>query len=180
MLRWSLGIVYLTEDRKRDGIFAPLAITDNATAASLPAFTPFGIVARRREKRAAGEILRQLRLVATSLSAPIGGLSGGNQQKVIFARAILAKPKVLVCDEPTRGVDVGAKEEIYALLRKLAADGVAIIVISSEFNELLALCGRLAIVRDGRTRGVVANRDLDEHLLMEMVTGAAELPPAAA
>ena len=107
-------------------------------------------------------------------------MSGGNQQKVIFARALLAKPKVLICDEPTRGVDVGAKEEIYALLRKLAADGVAIIVISSEFNELLALCSRLAIVRDGRIHGVVANRGLDEHVLMEMVTGAVELPTAAA
>jgi ABC-type sugar transport system ATPase subunit len=174
------GVVYLTEDRKHDGIFAPLAITDNATAASLKAFTPSGIVRRRREKRAAGEILGQLRLIATSLGAPIAGLSGGNQQKVIFARAILAKPKVLVCDEPTRGVDVGAKEEIYAILRKLAADGVAIIVISSELNELLALCSRVAIVRDGRVHGVVANRALDEHLLMEMVTGAVPLPVAVA
>ena len=115
-----------------------------------------------------------------ALDAPVGGLSGGNQQKVIFARALLAKPKLLVCDEPTRGVDVGAKEEIYALLRQLAAEGVAIIVVSSEFGELLGLCQRLAIVRDGRIRGVVANRGLDEHRLMEMVTGAVDLPAAVA
>jgi ABC-type sugar transport system ATPase subunit len=167
------GIVYLTEDRKRDGLFMPLPIAVNATAASMPAFSPYGIVAVGRERRAAGELLRQLQLVATSLDAPVGGLSGGNQQKVIFARALLAKPKVLICDEPTRGVDVGAKQEIYALLRKLAGEGVAIVLISSEFEELLGLCGRLAIVRDGRIRGIVANRDLDEHRLMEMVTGAA-------
>jgi ABC-type sugar transport system ATPase subunit len=167
------GIVYLTEDRKRDGLFMPLSITVNATAAALPRFSPFGLVAPRREKRAAGELLKQLRLVASSLEAPVGGLSGGNQQKVIFARALLARPRVLICDEPTRGVDVGAKEEIYALLRQLAADGVAILVISSEFNELLGLCNRLAIVRDGRIRGVAPNRGIDEHHLMEMVTGAA-------
>jgi ABC-type sugar transport system ATPase subunit len=174
------GIVYLTEDRKRDGLFMPLAITKNATAASLPAFSPFGLVARRRERKAAGDLLRRLRLVATSFEAPVSGLSGGNQQKVIFARALLAKPKLLICDEPTRGVDVGAKEEIYALLRALAADGVAVIVISSEFPELLGLCDRLAVVRDYRIQGVVANRGLDEHRLTEIVTGAAPMPAAAA
>ena len=99
---------------------------------------------------------------------------------MLRARSSWRSRKCSICDEPTRGVDVGAKEEIYALLRKLAADGVAIVVISSEFNELLALCSRLAIVRDGRIHGVVANRGLDEHVLMEMVTGAAELPTAAA
>ena len=169
------GIVYLTEDRKRDGIFAPLAVTANATAAALQVFSPFGLLRPRREKRAAGRLLSQLKLVATSLEAPISGLSGGNQQKVIFARALLAKPKVLICDEPTRGVDVGAKEEIYALLRQLAADGVAIITISSEFPELLALCSRLAIVRHGRIQGVIANTALDEHRLMEIVTGAVDI-----
>ncbi|MEO8669372.1 MAG: sugar ABC transporter ATP-binding protein, partial [Bauldia sp.] len=174
------GIVYLTEDRKRDGLFMPLAITINATAASLPSFSPFGLMARRREKKAASELFRRLRLVATSFEAPVSGLSGGNQQKVIFARALLAKPRLLICDEPTRGVDVGAKEEIYALLRALAADGVAVIVISSEFPELIGLCDRLAIVRDGRLHGVVANRNLDEHRLTEIVTGAAPLPAAAA
>ena len=176
----SHGIVYLTEDRKRDGIFAPLAIVPNATAASLRAFSPSGFLARRREKGAAKEILQQLRLVAASLDAPVGSLSGGNQQKVLFARAILARPRVLVCDEPTRGVDVGAKQEIYALLRELAADGVAIIVVSSEFPELLGLCDRLAIVRDGQVRGLIDNRKLDEHRLMELVTGAAALDSAMA
>ncbi len=174
------GIVYLTEDRKRDGLFMPLAITRNATAASLPTFSRFGLIAGRRERTAASDLLRRLRLVATSLDAPVSGLSGGNQQKVIFARALLAKPRLLICDEPTRGVDVGAKEEIYALLRALAADGVAVVVISSEFPELIGLCDRLAVVRDYRIHGVVANRDLDEHRLTEIVTGAVPLPAAAA
>ena len=174
------GIVYLTEDRKRDGIFAPLSVIPNATAASLSAFSPAGFLARAREKRAAKDILQQLRLVAASLEAPVGSLSGGNQQKVLFARAILARPRVLVCDEPTRGVDVGAKQEIYALLRKLAADGVGIIVVSSEFPELLGLCDRLAIVRNGQVRGLIDNREIDEHRLMELVTGAVVLGSAMA
>jgi ABC-type sugar transport system ATPase subunit len=174
------GIVYLTEDRKRDGLFMPLSITRNATAAALPAFSRFGLMASRRERKAASDLLQRLRLVATALDAPVSGLSGGNQQKVIFARALLAKPRLLICDEPTRGVDVGAKEEIYALLRALAADGVAVLVISSEFPELIGLCDRLAVVRDGRVMGVVANRDLDEHRLTEIVTGAVPLPAEAA
>jgi ABC-type sugar transport system ATPase subunit len=157
----------------------PLAIAVNATAASMPAFSPNGIIAVSRERRAAGDLLKQLQLVATSLDAPVGALSGGNQQKVIFARALLAKPKVLVCDEPTRGVDVGAKQEIYALLRKLAGEGVAIVLISSEFEELLGLCSRLAIVRNGRIPGIIANRNLDDHRLMEMVTGVVPIADVA-
>jgi ABC-type sugar transport system ATPase subunit len=167
------GVVYLTEDRKVSGIFAPLAITANATAASLRRFTRAGVLARRREKREAGQLLKDLQLVAVSLDAAIGGLSGGNQQKVLIARALLAKPKVLICDEPTRGVDVGAKEEIYKILRNLAARGVAIIVISSEFSELLALCHCLAVVRGGRIIATLDNDHLDEHRLLGIATGAA-------
>jgi ABC-type sugar transport system ATPase subunit len=174
------GIVYLTEDRKRDGIFAALPVVPNATAASLRDFSPGGLLAWRRERQAADQILRRLRLAAASLQAPAGSLSGGNQQKILFARAILARPRVLVCDEPTRGVDVGAKQEIYALLRQLSAEGVTIIVVSSEFPELLGLCDRLGVVRDGRVHAIRDNVDLDEHQLMELVTGAAELAHAAA
>jgi ABC-type sugar transport system ATPase subunit len=167
------GVVYLTEDRKVSGIFAPLAITANATAASLRRFTRAGVLARRREKREASQLLKDLQLVAASLDAAISGLSGGNQQKVLIARALLAAPKVLICDEPTRGVDVGAKEEIYKILRNLAARGVAVIVISSEFNELLALCHRLAVVKGGRIIATLDNENLDERRLLEVATGPA-------
>jgi ABC-type sugar transport system ATPase subunit len=167
------GVVYMTEDRKRDGIFGPLAITVNATAASLGRFSDKGLLRLRAERSEAGALLRELRLVAASIDTPIGQLSGGNQQKVLFARALLAKPKVLICDEPTRGVDVGAKEEIYTVLRRLAANGVAIILISSEFNEVLALSHRIAVVRHGRFTTVVENAGLDEHRLLVAATGAA-------
>jgi ABC-type sugar transport system ATPase subunit len=166
------GVFYLTEDRKRDGIFAPLSLTSNATTAALDEVSLAGFLNLRRERRMAGELLSQLQLVAASLDVPIATLSGGNQQKVLFARALLARPKVLICDEPTRGIDVGAKEEIYAILRRLSAEGVAIILISSEFNEVLALSHRIAIVRHGRIEAVLDNRDLDEHGLLVAATGA--------
>lgn len=168
----AAGIVYMTEDRKRDGIFGPLAVTGNATAASLGRFSLGGLLRLGRERAEAGEVLRGLRLVAASLDTPIASLSGGNQQKVLFARALLARPKVLICDEPTRGVDVGARQEIYAVLRRLSAEGVAIILISSELNEVLALSHRVAVVRHGRVSAVLDNAGLDEHALLVAATGA--------
>ena len=175
----AAGVYYMTEDRKGDGIFAPLAIVSNATAASLDRFSMGSFLRLRRERAEAGELLRGLKLVAASLDTPIGSLSGGNQQKVLFARALMARPKVLICDEPTRGVDVGAKEEIYAVLRRLAAEGVAIILISSELNEVLALSHRIAVVRHGRVTGVMDNVGLDEHALLIAATGAASDTAAA-
>lgn len=168
----AAGIVYMTEDRKRDGIFGPLSVTANASAASLDRFSWGGLLRLRQERAEAGDVLCGLRLVAASLETPIEALSGGNQQKVLFARALLARPKVLICDEPTRGVDVGAKEEIYAVLRRLAGEGVAIILISSELNEVLALSHRIAVVKHARVSAIMDNFGLDEHALLVAATGA--------
>jgi len=143
-------VLYLTEDRKRDGLFLDLPVADNASAASLGRIVRAGWLSRRRERAAVAPTLDRLRLVAASLSMPVRALSGGNQQKVLFARALLARPRVLLCDEPTRGVDVGAREEIYALLESLAAQGVAVLVISSELKELIDVCQRLLVVRGAR------------------------------
>jgi ABC-type sugar transport system ATPase subunit len=149
----SHGIIYLTEDRKRDGLFPTLSVLANASAAALSRFSRVGFLLRSAERYAAGGILGRLRLVAHSLTAPVRQLSGGNQQKVLFARALLCEPRLLICDEPTRGIDVGAKEEIYRLLLDLAARGLSIIIISSELKELIALCHRLLIIREGRVVG---------------------------
>jgi ABC-type sugar transport system ATPase subunit len=144
------GIVYLTEDRKKDGLFLNLSVASNASAASLAGIARHGWLGHRAERRAVMPVLDRLRLVASSLAMPVRALSGGNQQKVLFGRALLTRPRVLVCDEPTRGVDVGAREEIYSLLESLAAQRVSIVVISSELKELLGLCHRLLVVRDAR------------------------------
>jgi ABC-type sugar transport system ATPase subunit len=142
------GVVYLTEDRKRDGLFSTLPVLHNASAAALAELSRFGWLDARKEQRRVAPVLERLKLVAASLRSPVHVLSGGNQQKVLFGRALLAGPLLLVCDEPTRGVDVGAREEIYALIDSLAKEGVAIILISSDLKEVLALCHRVLVIRD--------------------------------
>ena len=143
------GIVYLTEDRNTDGLFGNLSVLANATAGALGKFACAGIMRLKNERRTASEMLDRLQLVARSLDAPVRVLSGGNQQKTLFARALLCRPQLLICDEPTRGVDVGAREQIYSILIDLAGRGIGVIVISSELKELLAICHRLLVVRDG-------------------------------
>jgi ABC-type sugar transport system ATPase subunit len=144
------GIVYLTEDRKRDGLFLGLPVASNASSASLGRIVRFGVLTARREYALVAPTLARLQLVAASLRMPVRGLSGGNQQKVLFGRALLARPRVLVCDEPTRGVDVGAREEIYRVIESLAESGAAVVVISSDLKELLALSHRVLVVRAAR------------------------------
>jgi ABC-type sugar transport system ATPase subunit len=144
------GIVYLTEDRKRDGLFLDLSVAANASAASLGRIAPFGVLTRQGEQAGVAPTLAKLQLVAASLRMPVRGLSGGNQQKVLFGRALLARPRVLICDEPTRGVDVGAREEIYRVIELLAASGVAVVFISSDLKELLALSHRVLVVQAAR------------------------------
>lgn len=146
----SHGIVYLTEDRKADGLFGNLSVMANATASALGEFSRLGLIRSKLERRTASKMLESVQLVARSLDVPVRVLSGGNQQKTLLARALLCRPRVLICDEPTRGVDVGAKEQIYRILLDLANRGIAIIVISSELKELLAICHRLVVVREGQ------------------------------
>jgi ABC-type sugar transport system ATPase subunit len=165
------GIVYLTEDRKRDGLFRPLPVAANASAAALGRFSRFGFLRRQAERKTVGEALAKLRIVARSLGAPVQQLSGGNQQKVLFGRALLCAPHLLICDEPTRGVDVGAKDEIYQILIDLAAEGVAVLLISSEMKELLALSHRILVMRDGRIVREIAGAT-DEHTVLMAATGA--------
>lgn len=164
----SHGLFYVTEDRKADGLFANLSVLANTTAGALRRFVRLGIVRPRPERTAAAIMLRRMRLVARSLDAPIRQLSGGNQQKTLLARALLCNPSVLICDEPTRGIDVGAKDHIYEILLGLAARGIGIILISSELKELLAICHRLLIVRDGRVCGEISPA-ISEHELVMML-----------
>jgi len=166
------GILYVTEDRKREGLFANLPVLANTTAAALPMLSRAGVLRARAERARANAILAELRLVAHSLDVPVSELSGGNQQKVVLGRALLRAPKVLICDEPTRGVDVGAKDELYGILIRLADAGVGIIVISSEVKELLMLSHRVLVMRDG---GVVAEFEAaqaSEDQILLAATGA--------
>jgi ABC-type sugar transport system ATPase subunit len=168
----SHGIFYITENRTAEGLFANLSVLANTTAGALVRFVRFGIVRPRPERAAAADMLGRMRLVADSLNMPIRQLSGGNQQKTLLARALLCSPRLLICDEPTRGVDVGAKDQIYEILLGLAAQGIGIILISSEPKELLAICHRLLVVRDGKVCGEISPT-ISEHELIMMITNLA-------
>ena len=166
------GILYVTEDRKREGLFGNLSVLANATAAALPMLSRAGVLRARAERARAGTVLDSLRLVAHSLDVPVSELSGGNQQKVVLGRALMRAPKVLICDEPTRGVDVGAKDELYGILIGLAAAGVGIIVISSEVKELLMLTHRVLVMRDHRIVAGFETAHASEDQILLAATGA--------
>lgn len=168
------GIIYLTEDRKHDGVFAALDITSNATATVLSTLGIGPIRRRGRERAVSSTMLQRLQLVASSLDASIVKLSGGNQQKVLIARALLAGPQILICDEPTRGVDIGAKAEIHKVLRDLATTGVAILVISSEVDELKALSHRIVVMHEHRFVDEMSAFEADETRILVAASGGAE------
>lgn len=166
------GIYYLTEDRKRKGIFAQLPVLANTSAATLRRFSPRGVMAPRRERNDCGLILDKLRVVRRSIDQPARELSGGNQQKLLIARALLASPKVLLCDEPTQGVDVGAKREIFQILAEIADRGMSVLLISSDLDELLAICTRILVVRDGHIVHELAGAEMSVQAILDRATSA--------
>lgn len=170
------GVVYLTEDRKKDGIFGNLDLVRNASASALISFCRLGFLKARNENAASADVLKRLHLVARDLDVPISSLSGGNQQKVIFGRALLTLPKLLICDEPTRGVDVGAKAEIHAALRDMAERGCAVIVISSEIEELLATSSRIVVMRDYCFLQEFKSQDTTEHDILQVALSGQAIP----
>ena len=145
------GVMLLTNDRKATGLAPDLSVAHSVSLSSLPRFSnPLGWVRRDAEAEAVERVARGFRLLAPSLSAPVRTLSGGNQQKVCLARCLLPRPRVLLLDEPTRGIDVGAKADIYELMRGWVGAGIGILLITSEMEELLALCDRILVMHRGR------------------------------
>jgi rhamnose transport system ATP-binding protein len=149
----GLGIAYVPEDRRRHGVILDMSIAANTSLARLPAVTRGGLIDRAAEAAAAARFVDRLGIKARSVSAEVGTLSGGNQQKVALARWLATDPAVLILDEPTQGVDVGAKAEIHRLMASLAASGLAILMISSELPEVLGMSDRIAVMRAGRIVG---------------------------
>lgn len=162
----NAGLGLLTEDRKVLGLLPELSIRENVTIASLRRDSRRGLVPGREQAEEADRLLDSLRLRAGSYDQPVSTLSGGNQQKVLLARWLLTKPKVLVFDEPTKGIDVGAKGELYAVIGDLAAKGLGIIVVSSYLPELLGLADRILVLRDGAVAGELPTGASEEDVLM--------------
>jgi len=158
---WTHGVAYVPRERRREGLMLARPITDNVVLPHLTALSRAGTIAHRRRERAlTAEMGGVVRLKSDGLAQPVYQLSGGNQQKVVFARAVGAAPRLLLLDEPTRGVDVGAKFDIYTLIRELSGQGCAVVLTSSELTELIGLCDRILILLDGRQSEIVATDGL--------------------
>jgi ABC-type sugar transport system ATPase subunit len=162
----AAGIGYLPEDRKEGGLFLDMSVEDNVAAVAGARFGSWWY-SGRRQRAAAEELCRALRVVCRGPAEPVQNLSGGNQQKVVLARWLLARPRVLIVDEPTRGVDVGAKAEIHNLLYGLAREGTAVLVISSDLAEVLAVSDRVLVMREGKITGELARGAATEPAVMK-------------
>jgi ribose transport system ATP-binding protein len=167
------GIAYVSEDRKESGLMLEMDVTSNTTMVSLRRYTRL-FTRRRVEEAATRQHVRSLRIKIGSLRQPLRSLSGGNQQKIALAKWLDIRPKVLIVDEPTRGVDVGAKEEIYRMIRFLTAQGMACMLISSELNEVLGLSDRIAVMRNGRIVATLNGPTATEEIVMHYAAGVVE------
>jgi simple sugar transport system ATP-binding protein/ribose transport system ATP-binding protein len=166
----AAGVALIPESRKDDGLILRRPIRENVSLTSLRRFGRFGFV-RRGAERAQVRVALERVTGSSLLEAPAGSLSGGNQQKLLFARALLIRPGVLIADEPTRGIDVGAKRDIYEVMVRLAADGMAILLISNEVEEILGLAHRVVVMRAGRLVAELAGRDMTEEAIVNAAFG---------
>ena len=163
-----LGIGYVPEDRRQHGVVLDMAVASNASLASLDAVSSRGLIDRAAERLLAESYVERLRIKTPSVSTQVGALSGGNQQKVALARWLSIGPEILILDEPTQGVDVGAKAEIHALIQDLAERGIAIIMISSELPEVLGMSDRVAVMRAGTVSGVLSRTEATQDRIIAL------------
>ena len=166
------GIYLVPEDRKQSGLLLDFAITDNVSLPDLPSYARLALVSRRRETANAEVQRRRLNIRAPGVATQVLSLSGGNQQKVVLAKWLSMKPRVIIFDEPTRGVDVGAKKEIYEMLRGLADAGVAVLMISSDMEEVIGVSDRIAVMHEGAIGGFLDRHDFSEHNVLRLAVGS--------
>lgn len=166
-----LGISYLTENRRLEGLFHGMSIRENTSVTHLRRFTRLGMMDRKAESLETEGFRERLKIQTPDIARQVSTLSGGNQQKVVLARWLAINPKVLMIDEPTRGIDVGAKSEIYSLLRDLASKGVAILLISSELPEIMGISDRIVVMYEGRITGVLAGTRMTQENIMALASG---------
>ncbi len=162
------GVFLVPEDRKRSGLLLDMPIAENIVLADLQAHASWGQVRAGQVQATAIRMKSDLDIRAPDVDVAAGTLSGGNQQKVVLAKWLSLSPAVLICDEPTRGIDVGAKQEIYAMLRRLADRGIAVLMISSDMEEVIGVSDRVAVMHEGRINGILQRNDLSEHSILEL------------
>jgi rhamnose transport system ATP-binding protein len=168
------GLAYLPEDRLQQGLVQPMSISANTSMAVLPRLTPAGILQPWRERRLARRFMEQLRIRATSPAQIVRSLSGGNQQKVVLAKWLAAEPRILILDEPTHGVDVGTKADVHRAISHLAAQGLTILMISSELPEILGMSDRVLVMREGRLVAEFPRADATQERIIQAASGVEE------
>jgi rhamnose transport system ATP-binding protein len=171
----ACGIGYLPEDRLQQGLFLPMSINDNIAIIILDSLTRHGWLQPEREHQLSSKMLELLKIKAPSIFSPVSSLSGGNQQKVVVAKLLAARLRILILDEPTHGVDVGAKAAIHRIMSELAQQGLGIIMISSEMPEILGMSDRILVMCEGRVSGILERREATQEKLMEMAVGVTQL-----
>jgi len=156
----------IPEDRKTEGLMLPMSVADNLTLPALDRLSSLGVIDRRREAAAIGEMMQLLAIKAADPAIPVGALSGGNQQKVVIAKWLMLGPRIILLNDPTRGIDVGTKQEIYQLLRRLADQGATILFYSTDYDELIGCCDRVLVLYDGTIVRELAGDEITEHALV--------------
>jgi ribose transport system ATP-binding protein len=169
----ALGLALIPEDRKTEGLMLPMSVRDNVSMASITKLTRGITVDRQAEKSRIAEMVRQLKIKVDDTANPVATLSGGNQQKVVIAKWLMTEARIILLNDPTRGIDVGTKQEIYQLLRDLADQGTAILFYTTDYDELIGCCDRVAILYDGRILRQLVGAEITER---NIVTSALNLP----
>jgi ribose transport system ATP-binding protein len=165
------GITYVSEDRKKDGLVLGMSVKENMSMSALKRLAKSGVINQALENQMADDFVGQLSIKTPSLNQKVKFLSGGNQQKVSISKSLMTEPKVLILDEPTRGVDVGAKKEIYDLMNEFKEKGMAILMISSEIPELLGMCDRIMVMHEGTVSGIIHRGTADQEGIMRLAVG---------
>ncbi len=168
----AAGLALVPEDRKKQGVVLEMAVRDNLSLASLRRDQRHGMIDRRQAAELSGEMIAALKIKTPDGRQPVQFLSGGNQQKVVLGKWLALRPRVLLLDEPTRGIDIGAKQEIYKLMEELAGKGVAILFVSSEMEEILGMSDRVLVMHEGRITGELVRGELTEESVMHLATGS--------
>ena len=162
----AVGMALIPEDRKSEGLMLPMTVAENLTMAGLGRVSRFGVIDSKKEREHVAELLKRLQIQTASPNVPVSSLSGGNQQKVVIAKWLHNDPRIFLLNDPTRGIDVGTKQELYRLLRALADDGAAILFYSTEYDELIGCCNRVLVMYRGRIVSELAGDDLTERQLL--------------
>jgi ribose transport system ATP-binding protein len=171
------GLVLVPEDRKQTGLFVENSVRENLTIAALTDAASAPLTSRRWERQVSQQLIERLHVKTADQETVVANLSGGNQQKVALGKWLLREPGVLILDEPTRGVDIGAKHEIYELMEQLAAQGVAILFVSSELEEVIGMADRVLVMHDGAIAGELPRAGLSEEAIMQLAVGG-QVPAA--